>query len=452
MFTLLADYTCVNGRLIPDVRVTVDDAGRIAAVTQAASGVAAPPAAAGGEETRLSGCALLPGFVNVHSHAFQRALRGAGETYMSGVGDFWSWREAMYALVESVDRATFKRICRQAFDEMLRSGITTVGEFHYLHHEDPVRADYAFDELVLEAAAESGIRLVLLACYYRTGAIGQPLAGGQRRFDGVGLDAFLSHVDGLGPRLDRRTQTLGLAPHSIRAVPPADLKRIYRAGLDRGMVVHMHVEEQAKEIAECRRVLGTAPLQWLLDNLDLGPAFTAVHMTQSGEFPVDRYVASGARLCACPITEGNLGDGIGEIGRMLSRRSDSVCIGSDSNIRIDMVEELRWLEFAQRLKVQKRGVCVGDDISVGRQLLRCGSANGAAALGVAAGLIEVGRWADFFTVDLRHAALADVRPECLLDAFLMGCGADAIRGVWVGGERMTNSEERMAKEYRITNG
>jgi formimidoylglutamate deiminase len=423
---LQADLTCLDGRFVADVRIAVNANGRIAAVGMDAG---APQPVT----RRLTGRALLPGFVNVHSHAFQRALRGCGEFYPAGMGDFWSWREAMYAFVQRIKAHEFKRICRQAFEEMLACGTTTVGEFHYLHHDDAAAFDYAFDPLVLEAADEAGIRLVLLCCYYRTGGVGDPLQTGQLRFDGRSVDTFLKHVDGLAAQLDRSRQTIGLAPHSIRAVPTADLKLLHQAALDRGWVVHMHVEEQAREIRECRKALGTSPLQWLLDNLDLGPHFTAVHMTQSDETPADRYVRRGANVCSCPITEGNLGDGIGPIGELLSRRPDSVCVGSDSNIRLDMAEELRWLEFAQRLRRQKRGVCVGSEMSVGRQLLRCGTVNGARALGIDTGRIEAGRPADFCTLDLAHPALTGCTAETLLDGFLLGAGGDAVREVCVGG-------------------
>lgn len=421
-----ADLTCLDGRFAADVRVALDADGRIAAV--------GPEAGAPQPVTRrLAGRAVLPGFVNAHSHAFQRALRGCGEFYPAGLGDFWSWRAAMYALVEQLDGPTFRRTCRQAFAEMLACGTTTVGEFHYLHHADARAADFEFDRLVLEAAADAGIRIVLLCCYYRTGGIGDPLGVAQQRFDGRSVDEFLRHVDGLTANLDPRSQTLGLAPHSIRAVPTGELKRLYQAAQERGWPLHMHVEEQAKEIADCRKALGTSPLHWLLDNLDLGPGFTAVHLTQSDDMPVDRFVRRGANLCACPITEGNLGDGLGPAGRMLARRAGSVCVGSDSNIRLDMAEELRWLEFIQRLKHQKRGVCVGEDVSIGRQLLRCGTLNGATALGLDVGRIAAGRPADLFTIDLGHAALAGCTPESLLDGFLLGAGGDAVREVCVGG-------------------
>lgn len=417
-----AELTLIEGRFEPGVRVAIDATGRIESV---GSGPA--------PTRRLPRRALLPGFVNAHSHAFQRGLRGLGESYPEGMGDFWSWREAMYDVVLRLTPAEFKRLCRQAFDEMLSSGITTVGEFHYLHHVDADAEDFAFDELVLEAARECGIRLVLLESYYKAGGFDRPLAGGQRRFATPDVAAFLRHVDALHGRLDPRTQSLGIAPHSLRAAPPDDLKALHAAAVERGMVCHVHVEEQRREIDECRSSLGVPPLEWILRNLPIGPHFTMIHATHSAPAQLERFVSAGANVCVCPLTEGNLGDGLGDVQTMLSR-ADAVCVGSDSNIRIDMPEELRWLEFVRRLRHEKRGVCKTSAGDVAQQLLACGTTNGARSLGLPnAGAIAAGWVADFLTIDLDHPSLAGATPDSLLAAFLLGSSGAAVREVCVAG-------------------
>lgn len=421
-----ADRTFVDGRFVENTCVAIDDRGRIAAVFDAQHRHKHAP---GAPTRRLTGCALLPGFVNAHSHAFQRALRGRGEHFPAGAGSFWSWREAMYALVEELDRPALRRWCEQAFNEMLACGITTAGEFHYLHHDHAAARDFAFDDVVLEVAASAGIRIVLLASYYRTGGIGAPLAGGQRRFATPSVDALLQHVDALARRIDPRTQSLGIAPHSIRAAGAEDLKLLCREAEARGMVVHMHLEEQRREIEECLAAYGCTPMEWVCDNLPVGPRFTAVHATHAPAARLDRFLSTGAGICVCPITEGNLGDGICDLGAMLVH-GDVVCVGSDSNVRIDMFEELRWLEFVQRLRNEKRGVCLTAGGEVGPRLLQCATTAGARSLGIDAGAIAAGRLADLAVVDLQHPSLAGCETAA---ALVLGAGGDCVREVCVGG-------------------
>lgn len=424
-----AEWTWTGQSLEPGVQIAIDDRGRIETVGR--FGATATK--------RLARRALLPGFVNAHSHAFQRGLRGLGETYPTGQGDFWSWREAMYELVLRVTPDELKCLCRRAFDEMLSCGFTTVGEFHYLHHSnigatsgEESAGDFAFDEIVLEAAADAGIRIVLLQSYYKTGAMGMPLAGGQRRFATPDVDAFLRRVDAIAGRLRGDSQTLGLAPHSLRAVPPDDLVRLHRAAVERGLVCHIHVEEQRKEIEESVAVLGRTPLEWLMESVALGPRDTIIHATHSTAQNLRRFIASGANICVCPITEGNLGDGLGDVATMLER-PDAVCIGTDSNVRIDAAEELRWLEFVRRLKHERRGICRDETGDAARQLLRCGAENGARALGIPTGRMEAGNWADFAAIDLETPELLGANVESAVTAFLFGGSGAAVREVCVGG-------------------
>lgn len=440
-----ADLTFVGGEFRPGVRLCVGSDGRIAAIEQGGDSARAKGASSrrgGTSARRLRGRALLPGFVNVHSHAFQRALRGFGETYPAGMGDFWSWREAMYGLVERLDPPTFRRVTLHAFREMLSAGITTVGEFHYVHHADIDAQDFALDELVLDAAKEAGIRLVLLLCFYKTGGVGKPLAGGQRRFATPDVERFLRQYERLEKRLDRRTQAIGIAPHSLRAVPPEDLKALKAEAERRGVVCHIHVEEQRKEIEEVRAALRAGPLAWLLENVSLGRRDTIIHATHSVPDDLQRYLATGAHVGVCPLTEGNLGDGIGD-GELIQRLGPGVCIGSDSNIRIDFAEELRWLEFVQRLKAEKRGVCKDADGDVAARLWQCGTINGAASLGldrasdVQVGDIRVGAAADFLLLDLGATSLDGWTPETLLASWLCGGGRECVAEVCVAGEWRT---------------
>lgn len=420
-----AERTWIDGRFVAGAQVAIDRAGRIAAV--GALGLAAT--------RRLPQRALLPGMVNVHSHAFQRALRAQGEVFPSGVNDFWTWRESMYALVERLSRDEFRALCRRAFSEMLAAGFTTVGEFHYFHHDDAAARDFAMDELVLEAASEAGIRIVLLQSYYRTGGFARELYSGQRRFGTPDVGEFWRQVDRLTARLDARTQTIGLAPHSLRAVPLDDLRALRAESLRRELVCHIHVEEQPQEITDAQHAIASAPLAWIVDHLPVDRTLTIIHGTHARGAPLERFIAAGGNVCLCPITEGNLGDGLADVPAMLAR-PDAVCIGSDSNIRIDPAEELRWLEFAQRLRAQRRGICKTPAGRCAEQLLRCGTANGARALGLPIGEIAAGRCADFLTLDLGHASLADWTDETLLGSYLLGSGAACVREVCVGGRWM----------------
>jgi formimidoylglutamate deiminase len=416
-----ADLTWTGSRFEPEVRIAVDQRGRISGVGR----LTVEPS------RRMTGRAILPGFVNAHSHAFQRGLRGQGERFPAGAGSFWTWREAMYRLVSELDAAAFHRLCVQAFREMLDAGITTVGEFHYFHHSRADR-DYAFDEIVLHAAVDAGIRLVLLQSYYATGGAGQPLEGAQGRFDAVSPEAFWRQMDRLEGLTDSTIQTLGVAPHSLRAASPADIAALCAEAERRGLVVHLHVEEQPKEIEEVRAVYGKAPLELLTESLATAERVTAVHCTQSDPAALERYLSRGGGVCTCPLTEGNLGDGIPR-ALPLIHRSGRLCLGSDSNARISMLEEMRWLEYGQRLATGSRGIVIDANAVVAPALLAIATAGGADALGVPTGRLEAGRWADFAVVDLEHPSLAGSDAETLPGALTFGAGNDVIVETCVGG-------------------
>jgi formimidoylglutamate deiminase len=415
-----ADLTWLKEDFRAGIQVCVDAGGRIARV-----------GALGLEPTlRLEGRALLPGFVSAHSHAFQRGLRGRGERFPEGGGSFWSWREAMYALVGGLDAAGFHRLTLQAFQEMRAAGITTVGEFHYLHHAGRGE-DYALDELVLAAARETGVRLALLETYYARGGIGQPLAGPQRRFRSSSPDRFWRQVDRLGALLEPGAQSLGVAIHSVRAVPPEDIGLLAAEARRRRLVVHMHVEEQQREVEECVAAYNRSPLELVLGEIDVGGHFTAVHCTHSEPEPLGVLLSAGGRVCVCPLTEANLGDGIPRLtDRPLRGR---LCLGTDSNARISMLEEMRWLEYGQRLWRESRGVLRTGRGEVARALLEAATVDGAAALGVEAGEIRSGCWADLAAIDLAAPTLAGWEPDTLLESLVFGAAEEAVAATCVGG-------------------
>ena len=426
-----ADKVWIDGRFESDVRVRIGSDGTILAM--------GPGLEPGADEElqHLSGRALIPGFVNAHSHAFQRGLRGRGEAFPQGAGSFWTWREAMYDLVDSLNPETFHALCLQAFREMLAAGMTSVGEFHYFHHLSDEQ-DFAADELVLSAAKDAGIRMVLLYAYYRTGGIGEPLKGGQTRFATPSLEVYRRRLDHLQGMLDPSTQSLGIVAHSIRAVDLDELEALHGEARERGWVFHMHLEEQRQEIEACRKAYGMTPMDAVIDRIDPGAVpTTAVHCTHTEAAAMNRYLQRGGRVCICPLTEANLADGIADLPGMKDGVANhQVCLGSDSNARISMLEEARWLEYVQRLHLERRGVVVDRDGNLGRNLLAVTTRGGAEALGLQAGALEVGRLADMVTLDLEHPSLALVQDEHLIDAVLLGATDGVIRDVYVGGRRV----------------
>ncbi len=415
-----ADLTWTGRRFEPGKQVAVGESGRIDAITTAKAATSRHPRAA-----------LLPGFVNTHSHAFQRGLRGHGERFPAGMGDFWTWREAMYALVERLDEKELFRLSVQAFEELRDAGVTTVGEFHYIHHATD-GTDYDFDRVVLQAAAAAGIRIVLLQTYYATGGIGRPLGPAQRRFRSTSVDAFWKQMDRLAPQLDPRTQSLGAVAHSIRAASLEDIAAIHAEAQRRGLRFHMHVEEQQREVHDCVAAYGRRPMSVLLDTLDIAGNLTAVHCTHTAPDDMVRFLEAGGVVCVNPLTEGNLGDGIPTL-EPVSPLLGRLALGTDSNARISLIEEMRWLEYGQRLRTEKRGALRGGEGLVAPTALDAATVGGARALGVPAGRIEAGHWADLAVIDLEHPSLAGCDQEYLAEALVTGADNSVVLGTYVGG-------------------
>ena len=377
----------------------------------------------------LKGQALLPGFVNAHSHAFQRGLRGLGERFPSGAGSFWSWRDAMYGLVEQLGPEDFLAVTTQAFLEMRAAGITTVGEFHYFHH-GPAAHDFGYDRLVLKAARAARIRLVLLVAYYRTGGVGQPLSHGQRRFETLSPEIYWQNFDSLSPLIGPG-QSLGCVVHSVRAADREELKEIHTESVTRGLPFHIHVEEQREEIAQCRAAYGMNPMALLLSTVGRAERVTAVHCTHTHPDDQKAFLDAGGTICICPLTEANLGDGLPSLEGV---PLDRICLGTDSNARIDPVEEMRWLEYGQRLRRESRGELRNGHGQVARTLFAVATAAGADSLGVEAGRIAQGLWADFAVIDLNSLALAGATPDTLLDALVFGADSNVVTATCVGGQ------------------
>jgi len=440
--TVEADLTWTGESFESSVRVGIGTDGRVDTVEK-------PEDPGPVKVRRLRGKALLPGFVNTHSHAFQRGLRGRGETFPSGAGSFWTWREEMYRLVQRLDRQSFHDLCVRAFCEMRAAGITTVGEFHYLHHEDAAARDGTFDEVVLDAAAEVGLRIVLLQTFYATGGVGRELLEGQQRFATPDLEEYWYRVDRLGERIERTTertadggerrlQSLGAVAHSLRAAGPDQVVSLYGQARRRDLPFHMHVEEQRWEIEDCVEKYGKRPMELLLDELEVTSTFTAVHCTHTPVEDLARFVAAGGNVCVCPLTEANLGDGLPTLTPDQDPDAPSpaayrLSLGTDSNARISMLEEMRWLEYGQRLKTESRGILREDEGSVSRTLLEAATRGGARALNLPVGDLEPGNWADMTAIDLEHPDLAETEPKTLLDALVFGCSNEVIAGTCVGG-------------------
>ena len=336
----------------------------------------------------------------------------------------------MYGLVERLDRESLARICRQAFAEMRDAGTTAVGEFHYLHHDRP--DDFGFDDVVLAAAAEVGIRIVLLQTYYATGGIGRPLTGGQRRFSTQSVEDFLARTEALAAACASAPSRwawwrTACAPCGRTTSPGCTRRRFDTACRS----TSTWRSSRGKSTSVSRP---TASARWRSSaTRSRTPAnITAIHCTHTLPADLARYVAAGGRICCCPLTEGNLGDGIPDL-RAVPEAWLRLCLGSDSNLRIAPIEDMRWLEYGQRLRGELRGALPNAAGAVAPTLLAAATEGGAAALGLEAGRIAPGAWADLVAIDLTAPALRDIPPERLLDAIVFGAGNEAIAGTWVGG-------------------
>jgi len=406
------------------VAVAIGSDGRIASVTADAH--------PGGAQVDV----LLPAPANLHGHAFQRAMAARAERRgCAGRDNFWSWRESMYALADRITPPQLEAVAAMAQMEMLESGFGASVEFQYLHHGPgglPYASPAEMSERILAAAEISGIGLALLPVLYAQGGCdGRPAAGAQLRF-ASSLDGYARCLDDLGKSLRGASEgsVLGVAPHSLRAVPPAWIGEA--AALLPGAPVHLHVAEQAGEVEEVLAVHGERPLKFLLDRFPVADNWCMVHCTRSEKDELARLQQTGATLGLCPETEANLGDGVFDAAGHLAS-GGRIGVGTDSNIRISLAGELRLLEYGQRLRDRTRARLAPDGMSVGRSLFEACVEGGAKASGRAPGGIRPGSFADLLSLAGNSEWIASCRGDMLLDALVFGSGERAIDQVWSAG-------------------
>jgi formiminoglutamate deiminase len=431
-----------------NVRLTLDG-GKILRVE---TGIAA------GADDERHGIAV-PGLSNLHSHAFQRGMAGLAERRGPEGDNFWTWREVMYRFLDRLTPEDVEAIAAQAYVEMLETGFTRVGEFHYLHHA-PDGARYSniaeLAERIATAANATGIALTLLPVFYAHANFGGvPAVPGQRRFVND-IDAFAELMAASRRAIEALADArIGVAPHSLRAVTPEELPEI--VALAEGGPVHIHAAEQTKEVEDCLAWSGARPVEWLLDHAGVDERWCLVHATHMSEAETVALAGSGAVAGLCPVTEANLGDGVFPATTYLCA-GGVFGIGTDSNILIDPAEELRGLEYAQRLGGRARNVLASAaGRSTGRELFDGALAGGSRALGAASAALRAGAAADLIGLDPAHPSLAGRRANSVLDSWLFAGYRGVVDCVWRRGDKLVErgchrARESVTTRYRETIG
>lgn len=427
-----------------DVRITIAPDGRIADVAANSS--------VEGQQLDL----VLPAPGNLHSHAFQRAMAGLTEYAGNSTKDsFWSWRDLMYRMVEHIRPEDLQAIAAYVQMEMLEAGYGSVGEFHYLHHGPSGQAYLNLTEMsdrIMAAQQISGIGLTHLPVLYAQGGCdGRALAGGQKRF-GNDLDRYQQLLTGCAQSLKDLPMDcmLGVAPHSLRAVSPDMLNHV--PDLLPAGPIHIHIAEQTAEVVEIIAHLGARPVEWLLNIFHVDPRWCLIHATQMTNAETLGLAKSGAVAGLCPITEANLGDGIFE-GVHFLQNGGKFGLGSDSNVLISLTEEMRMLEYTQRLRDHSRAALSHDRKSVGRMIFEQSAMGAAQALGRDSGVITKGKWADLLEIRTDHVDLEGLAGDQFLDAWVFACRDNLVRNVWSAGRQMVKDGAHIARreitsEYR----
>ncbi len=417
-----------------DVTVTVGADGRIAGMEPA--------------QAEVSVDILLPAPANVHSHAFQRAMAGLTERRgTTGQDSFWTWRKWMYRFLDQLTPDDAQIIAALVQMEMLEAGFAAVGEFHYLHHRPDGGAYDNPAEMaarICAAAETTGIGLTLLPVFYEQGGVdGRALGPGQRRF-GCDRDGFAALMAGAGQAMDRLPgdAVIGVAPHSLRAVTPAALSDLTARATG---PVHMHIAEQVAEVEEVDAAYGARPVTWLLDNCPPDTRWCLIHCTQMTPAETKALATTGAVAGLCPITEGSLGDGIFDGARWLDA-GGAISVGSDSNIRISLTEELRLLEYSQRLRDRARAVLATPGGSTGRRLFDGIVAGGAQAAGRGHGGIAEGQWADLLALDGSDPDLIGRTGDAVLDTWIFAAGDRLVRDVWAAGRHVVRDGQHIHRD------
>ena len=433
--TWLPDLIYVNGRFESGRALVCDATGNIVEISNRHDGI------------RLKNRALLPGLINAHSHAFQRIIRGRTEHRSHHTTDsFWTWREQMYAAANSLGPEEIYTASRLAFLEMALTGITAVGEFHYIHHA-PDGSTYSDPNLlareVIRAAHDVGIRIALLRVAYARAGFNVEPNPQQARFIDHAPDTYLKHLEQLldAPELQTGLAWAGVAPHSVRAVPLDYLKPIVAFANERDLPVHMHVAEQPAEVSACIEEYGRSPVALLDTEGLLSKRFTAVHAIHVTPKAIAALARAGAIVCACPTTERNLGDGVVPVDAYFDA-GVRVALGSDSQIQIDLLEDARELEYHLRLQKTARNVLapLNDDSSsaLALKLFDCATVSGAQSIGFGGGKLEPGAPADFFTIDLDDLSIAGCAVEDLLANIVFSLSRTAVRDVVVAGKQIVS--------------
>ncbi|PIO64653.1 putative formimidoylglutamate deiminase, partial [Teladorsagia circumcincta] len=370
---------------------------------------------------RLEHEIVLPGFVNAHSHAFHRHLRGKSGIGGKAADTFWKWRDNMYALVDGITTEKLYEYCYTTFREMLEAGITTVGEFHYVHHGT---GKFDLDSAVLKAAEDAGIRITLIQTFYEHASFDKPLLHPvQERF----VSSYQEFIDNLNKLLSCASETVTIAV-AARAVTFDNIRKLYEFATARKLAFHIHLEEQPKEIEDCMRFLGEkkGPSDVLLENLEIGALFSAIHATYTPLANMKKFTQLGANVVVCPCTEGYLGDGIPHV-----IDNQNISFGTDCNNRISFLEEMRWACYSQQMRHNSRSV---GGLSANR-LLHNATMGGARSLAIdnITGSIEIGKQLDFVSFNLDSPVFAGLNSDTLIDGIVFSCGNREISRVVVAG-------------------
>ncbi|MFK8030874.1 MAG: formimidoylglutamate deiminase [Gammaproteobacteria bacterium] len=429
-----------------DVAIEVDVNGNISRVTANAN--------AGG-----SGCAL-PGIANLHSHAHQRAMAGHAERSGDTRDSFWTWRQTMYGFLDTMNPEQLHAVASQLYVEMLKAGFTRVAEFQYLHHQ-PDGKPYAeraeMSLQTLHAATETGLGITLLPVHYQFGGFGrQPVGEQQKRFYNT-ADDFVTLLDTVHTHTTERPDAnTGVALHSLRAVDAEAYSEV-ASNYDAltSMPVHIHIAEQLKEVEDCKTWCGARPVEHLLSQFPVDHRWCLIHATHMSQTETSAVARSGAVAGLCPTTEANLGDGVFNAVEY-TRLGGAYGIGSDSHISVSPVEELRWLEYTQRLARHGRNELAGrPDQSTGRTLLEQSASGGAQACGHNAGELAVGKRADMIVLDTNHPILCEREDDTLIDSWIFSGNQNTVSDVYVGGQKVIDNgrhphEEAIAKRFKST--
>jgi formimidoylglutamate deiminase len=421
-----------------NVRLRID-AGRVTAVEPAAKQDAAD----------FSAGIVIPGLANAHSHAFQRALAGHTEWRSpAGKDNFWTWRSRMYLLAGRIDARRMHIIARQAYTEMVASGYTSVAEFHYLHNQPGESgSSTAMFEALVAAAKDSGIRLTYVPVLYERAGFSEPEPTPEQRRFARSIDEFLGHHK-QAAKFAGDSISIGIGAHSLRAVTRESLDRIASVAHKTRIPMHLHIAEQRREVEQCLAVYDRRPVEWLLEHCELDSNWCLVHATHMDAEETAALARTGAVVCLCPSTEANLGDGLFRLQDWL-QHGGNIAIGSDSHVSINPFEELRWLEYGQRLITEQRNVAAMSQRHTGRSLFERAASGGALATGQKAARLEKGALADLIVLDDDSPMLAGHGNDSILDALVFSGFTLPIDRVMVHGEwQLIDGRHRNAESAR----